>query len=513
MSALVIQDKQVIALSTTDRQTILDAIPTARPARSDLVLVPHRQDETQVLRNLGYNVPAPIDYYYDWPGQFKPMAHQRDTAAFCTMHKKCLVLNDMGTGKTLASLWAADYLMEIGQVKRVLVVSPLSTMEETWGKALFTTLFRRSHSILFGTAAKRKKLLHEMADFCVINHDGFQIIAEEAQGMFDLIIYDEADALKNPTTDRFRTMRRYMDNNEVCRLWLMTGTPTPNEPTDAWSLAKLVGSPTLDRTYTGFQDKVMMKLGKWRTVPRPNSPEIVSRVLTPAVRWDISDCVDLPEVVFQTRKVSLSDEQKTAYKEMMKNLVVEASAGAITAANEAVKAQKLIQIACGVVYDENGKSVELDCKPRLTELMDCIQQVNGKVIVFVPLTGVIKLLERNLSKKYKVGVVNGAVSLRERTAIFRSFQDDPKGVEILLAHPKTMSHGLTLTSAKAIIWYGPITSNGTYTQANARTERIGKKHTTIVVHFEATELEQRMFVRLKNKQQLQGVLLDLLGAY
>jgi len=74
-----------------------------------------------------------------------------------------------------------------------------------------------------------------------------------------------------------------------------------------------------------------------------------------------------------------------------------------------------------------------------------------------------------------------------------------------------MAHGLTLTSAKAIIWYGPITSNEQYTQANARTERIGKKHSTSVIHIAATDLERRMFERLKNKQKLQGILLDILG--
>jgi len=510
MSVLIVQDKKAIVLATQDRQTILDAIPTAKPARDNLVVVPHKEDETRVLRNMGYLVPEPIRYYYNWPGQFKPMSHQRDTSAFLTNHKKCIVLNDMGTGKTHASIWAADYLMSLGLVKRVLVVSPLSTMETTWGNAIFSTLVGKTYAVLHGTAEKRRKLLATDTDYCIINHDGFEIISKDAIGKFDLVIYDEADALRNPSTDRFKFMRKFMDSNPDCRLWLMTGTPTPNEPSDAWALARLVHSPALDATYTGFRDRVMMKLGKWNMVPRPNSPEVVAEVLTPSIRFDLKDCVDLPEVVYSTRRVPLSDEQKKAYKAMLKHLVVEAESGAITAANEAIKAQKLVQIACGVAYDEHCYPVELDCKPRVNELIDCIQQINGKAIVFVPLTGVLDMLKRNLSKKYRVAVVNGAVSLKERTEIFREFQDGTK-VDILLAHPQTMSHGLTLTSAKAIIWYGPITSNGQYTQANARTERIGKKHTTMVIHFEATDLEQRMFTRLRNKQKLQGVLLDILG--
>lgn len=438
------------------------------------------------------------------------MAHQKDTAAFCTMNKKALVLNGMGTGKTNAALWAADYLMSVGLVRRVLVVASLSILETAWGNAIFSCFPKRTYAVLHGTAEKRKKLLNSDAEFCIINHDGFGIIANDALGKFDLVIVDEAAALRNPSTDRFRFFRKFMDASPDCRLWLMTGTPTPNEPTDAWALAKLVNSLELTTTYTGFRDKVMMKLGKWKMVPRPSSVETVAKVLTPGIRFALDDCVDLPETIYQTRKVTMSAEQKKAYASMVKHLVVEAEKGDITAANEAVKALKLVQIACGVVYNEKGEAVELDCKPRVDELIECIQQVDGKAIVFVPLTGVQSVLRKHLSKKYKVAVVNGATPLKQRTEIFREFQDGTN-IKVIIAHPATMAHGLTLTSAKAIIWYGPITSNEQYTQANARTERIGKKHTTMVIHFEATDLEARMFARLKNKQKLQGVLLDILG--
>ena len=510
MAVLVVQDKKVVVVAADDRNTILNAIPSAKPARENLVLVPHRQEETTVLRNLGFSVPEPILYYYNWPGRFTPMSHQRETAAFLTTHKRGIVLNDMGTGKTLSALWAADYLMSIGAVKRVLIIGSMSNMKETWADSIFESLIHRTYAVLHGTAARRRKLLATDTDFCIINHDGFEIIAKDAAGKFDLIIVDEAAALRNPSTDRFRVLRKYVDDHRDCRLWLMTGTPTPNEPTDAWALAKLVGSPTLSSTYTGFRDKVMMKLGKWKMVPRPNSPEIVAQVLVPSIRFERADCVDLPEVIYQTRKVQLSDEQKKAYKAMLKHLIVEAESGAITAANEAVKAQKLVQIACGVAYDEKGNVVELDSKPRISELLECLEQLGGKAIVFVPLKGVQHMLKRHLCKKYKVEVINGDVSLNIRTEVFREFQHG-SGVDIILAHPGTMAHGLTLTSAKAIIWYGPTTSNEQYTQANARTERIGKKHTTMLIHFEATDLEYRMFTRLRNKQKLQGVLLDILG--
>ena len=73
-----------------------------------------------------------------------------------------------------------------------------------------------------------------------------------------------------------------------------------------------------------------------------------------------------------------------------------------------------------------------------------------------------------------------------------------------------MAHGLTLTAASTIVWYGPINSNEQYTQANGRIERTGKKHTSNVIHIESTTLERKMYTRLQHKQKLQGVLLDLI---
>jgi len=86
-------------------------------------------DEARVLKNLGYSrTPSPIEGKYEWTGFHKPFAHQKATAAFLTMHDRCFVFNEAGTGKTSAVIWAADYLMKIGKVKRVLVVCPLSIM-------------------------------------------------------------------------------------------------------------------------------------------------------------------------------------------------------------------------------------------------------------------------------------------------------------------------------------------------------------------------------------------------
>jgi SNF2 family DNA or RNA helicase len=512
---LVVEGAKALALKLRNPQKIFDCIPTAKPYDyngTPLVVLPHKLDEVKILNNLGIKAPSPILHYYDWPGNFTPYAHQKNTAAFLTLHQRCLVLNEIGTGKTQSALWAADYLMKHGKVKKVLIVSPLSTLERVWADAIFTGFVHRRFSVLHGTAERRLKMLKKEADFYIVNHDGFGIIGKEATGMFDLVIVDEAAVLRNPSTKRFKVFRKWLDNNPETRLWLMTGTPTPNAPTDAWALAKLVNSPLVTKTFTAFRDQVMMQVSQWKYIPRPEALNIVRHILQPAIRYMREECFDLPSTVVQTRSVSLTPEQAKHYKQMLKHFITELAEeqkhGTITAVNEAVKLQKLVQIACGVAYGDNGENIELDCSPRVNLVKEIIEEAGEKVIVFVPLTGTLHMLEKELSKHWSCAVVNGAVSSSQRNKIFHDFQKE-KDPRVLIAHPATMAHGLTLTSASTIIWYGPINQNEQYTQANGRIERIGKRHVSNVIHIEATDLEHKMYERLQNKQKMQGLLLDL----
>lgn len=511
---LIIEQAKAVAMKLNNPSRVLESLPSAKMLHvrgKPVVVAPHRLTEVSVLRNLGIDAPSPILHYYGWPGRFTPYEHQKQTSAFLTLHKRALVLNEIGTGKTQSALWAADYLMEIGAVGKVLILSPLSTLERVWGDGVFLGFPNRKHIVLHGSAQRRLKLLKTEADFYIINHDGFNIVADEAVGMFDLVIVDEAAVLRNVSTQRYKVFAKWMAKNPDTRLWLMTGTPTPNEPTDAWTLARLVDSPFCTMSYTAFRDQVMMKLGMYRWVPRPDSVEVVRHVLHPAVRYTRDECFDLPDTVVQTRSVELTAEQKRHYHKMVKDLVVEAAQDGvtITAVNAAVKLQKLVQIACGVAYGDEGENVEIDCAPRVNLVKELIEEAGEKVIVFVPLTGTLKMLERELAKHWSVAVVNGAVSARERNVIFHNFQTG-KDPRVLIAHPATMAHGLTLTSASTVIWYGPITSNEQYVQANGRVERIGKRHVSNVIHIEATDLEHKMYKRLENKQELQSLLLELI---
>jgi SNF2 family DNA or RNA helicase len=232
-------------------------------------------------------------------------------------------------------------------------------------------------------------------------------------------------------------------------------------------------------------------------------------MMQPAIRFSLDDCTDLPEQTFITRDVEMTTEQKKAYKDMLSKLATEYAGGQILAVNEAIKANKLIQIACGVAYGTDGTAVELPSKPRIDVLKEIIEESEGKVIVFVPLTGALEAVATELRRDWSVEVVHGGTSKNERDTIFANFQrqDDPR---VLVANAATMSHGLTLTAATTIVWYAPVHSNEIYEQACARVRRPGQTRTTVIVHIAGSDVERRVYKRLADKQSMQGLLLDMM---
>jgi SNF2 family DNA or RNA helicase len=511
--------RKAVILRTKTPSKITTLIPTAKEfsykGKSGYVAIPHRPEETKVLQNMGYKVPAPMNYYYDYPGRFKPFEAQKATAEFASMNPRCFILNSMGLGKTITTLWALDYLRKLGIVHRALVICPISVMERTWADEIFRAFPDVTASVLYGSREKRLKLLAQPADIYIINTDALRIIKDEMAERpdIDIVIIDEVALFRNQTSARWGFA------NEICnkqchgarRVWGLTGSPMPNLPTDAYGQIKLVtpGNPDCPKYFGRFRDLTMIQLTQYKWAPKPDAAQTVYRIMQPAIRFSLDDAVDLPPQIITERKVNLSKEQEKAYKQMLRELRSELAQGSILAVNEAVKASKLLQIACGLAYGEGDKEIPIPCKERLEAVDEVINESEGKSIVFVPFTAALGQLRDFLIKQgHSVAVVDGSTPKGERDEIFYNFQnrEEPK---VIIANPSTMSHGLTLTAATTIIWFGPTYSNEVYMQACARVRRPGQKRSTVIVHIVSTPLEESIYERLATKQSLQGLLLDM----
>ena len=528
----MIYDKatNTVIYDVADPPTVLRAFPDARPIINGYVGIPAHLHNLQRLAASSISVPGPLDLGYDWPRDLSlvpnPFHAQRVMANFLALHPRSINLSEMRTGKTLAALWAADFVMRDFEAKgervRALIVAPLRTLRRTWGNAVFHHfLGRRTCVVLHGDANKRDRLLADQdVDFYIINHDGLGVGAQVARkvtltgmarSLFErsdikIAIIDEASAYGDSTTRRSRIARTLIQDRQY--FWPLTGTPNAQGPLKAYGISKLLNN-AFGESYTSYKQRVMMQVSQFKWVPRAGAAQEVVKLLQPAVRFRQDEVFDAPDCIISQEEAPLSIAQKKAYKKMKDELVLEQANGKrITAVNEGVLRWKLIQIACGAVYDSDHEVHELDIKPRLEVMKELIEEAPRKIIIFAPLTSVLNLLHKELSKDYSCVLVNGEVPNKEADARVAQFQEG-REPRILIAHPGPIARGLDFTAAATIIWYAPTDKTEDYIQANQRINGPKQTHKRAIIQISGSPIEQEIYKRLEANETLQGVVLKL----
>jgi len=505
---LKVVDNKALLLRLKNPAKVTTVIPKSKELSGNRVVVNWGVDETHVLKNLNIQAPSPIEGKYKWTGKHTPFQHQKTTSGFLTLNKRAFCFNEQGTGKTASAIWAADFLLNQGKINRVLVICPLSIMDSAWRKDLFDFAMHRTVDVAYGSAKKRAAIIEGDAEFVIINYDGVEIVADAiANGGFDLIIVDEATHYKNAQTKRWKTLNKLLTTDMW--LWLLTGTPAAQSPVDAYGLAKLVNPKGVPRFFGSFRDMVMYKVTNFKWVPKPNATETVFNALQPAIRYTKDECLDLPDIIYTTRDIPLTRQQEKYYKQLKDKMIMQAAGEDVTAATAAVNMNKLLQISSGAVYTDSGETIEFDTKHRYKVLREVIDESSKKVLIFVPFKHTIDLLTEKLrADGIPTEVISGAVKAGERTRIFRDFQqtDNPR---VLVIQPQAAAHGVTLTAASTVVWWGPTSSVETYAQANARVHRAGQDHKCTVVQLQGSNVEKRVYALLNNKIDTHTKIIDL----
>lgn len=504
-----IYNNKAVLLKVRNPKQITTVIPKSAILEDGRVLVNWGLEEMQVLKNLGIRrVPSPINRDYTWPGIYTPFAHQKTTAEFLTMHRRAFCFNQQGLGKSSTVAWAADYLMNKGAIRRVLIVCPLSIMDVAWRADLFRTTMHRRVDIAHGNAKKRKAVIESDAEIVITNYDTVVNSLEDLlYGGFDLIVADEASMLKTATTKRWKAFKQLVGPSTW--LWLLTGTPAAQSPLDAYGLAKLVNPDGVPRFFGAFRDQVMNKINNFKWVPKSTAKDTVFKALQPAIRFTKEECLDLPEMMYVKRRVELTAQQRKYYDLFKKKLTIEAAGEQITAANAAVKLGRLLQIACGAAYSDDGETVQFDISNRYNVLREIIDETSNKVLIFAPFTHVIEQVHRLLTlDEIPAEIINGAVSATRRAEIFKAFQteDSPR---VLVIQPQAASHGVTLTAADTVVWWGPTPSVETYEQANARVHRPGQKNKCTVFQLFGSDAEMHVYGLLDRNLNVHSEIINL----
>lgn len=443
---------------------------------------------------------------YAWPAfqGRKPFLHQKHTVRFVLKHKSCLVLNDMGTGKTLAVIWAADILLTAKRIRKVLVIGPLSTMKSVWLNELFLNVPHRRAVIAHGDRPKRVQAIKSFVDFVIINHDGIKVVEDEIIAQqFDVIIIDELTAFKSHSSERSKCMKRIADDahRRGAGVWGMTGELTPNSPIEAFFPCKIVvpHNQFLPKYFGQFRDACMTQVNEMLWVPKPEAPQIVAMCAQPAIRFTRDQCLDLPDTMYQTLEVPITDEQRMYYEKMRKESLMETESGTVTAKNSAILLNKLLQISAGAVKNNDGNVIEIGCKDRLDQLIEIFNETpQKKLVVFATYRATIEMLMRELGRRgILAACIHGDVAQNIRGNHIENFQKGP--LQVLVLQPQSSAHGITLTAASTIVWFSLIPSNELFQQGNARIVRAGQTRKTMIYMFASTKAEKHVAKILENK--------------
>lgn len=437
--------------------------------------------------------------------------HQVASADLIVNNYSAAIFADMGTGKTASTLTAIhDLIFDYLEVQHVLVISTKKIAETVWHNEIKTWEHTKkiTYSRVIGTAKQREKALEKNAMIYIIGRDNVKWLCNYVDNLskFDMIVLDESTSFKNPDSQRFKYLRKYI--KYIKRRVILTGTPRPNNISDLWSQVFLLDNGMrLERTITEFRKKYLTSNsygGFTKYEEREGAKEqIYNRLSDISIVLKGSDYLDLPAVTIIDRWVTLPKKAMSEYKTLLKNYVTYLEETEISAINAAVLTNKLTQFANGRVYDDN-KDVKVVHNSKLDMFNEIVEASNSPVFVAYNFISDKDAMIESLEKRK----VNYRILKNDKDV-----QDWNTGkIDVMLAHPASAGHGLNLQfGGYTLIWYGLTWSLELYQQMNARLNRPGQKHPVMIYRI-LTEntIDIRMLYTIERKDNNQNDMLNIL---
>lgn len=447
----------------------------------------------------------------------KQFAHQKVSVSFCTANSRAFDLSDPGTGKTRVHIDSFVARRKAGKSRCALVLCPKSLMRSAWqddfkkfAPAVITTVC---------PAEKREIRFQDKADVYITNIDAAVWLAKQSAVFFarftDLII-DESSAFKHHTSARSKA------TNKIKKFfkfrYLLSGTPNTNSVTELWNqMFILDDGKRLSTSFFKFRQQVCVpkqvgpsaNMVEWRD--REGAALTVSKLIADIViRHKFEECIDIPENHLYSVPYELTTKQLRTYKQMKDEAVAEVARGGgfISAINGAAVTTKLLQIASGAAYSGDTPGTIFVDNGRYELVADLVQQREHSIVFFNWQHQRDGLFAEMDARGLNVAVLDGSTPDRKRKELVDDYQNGM--YDVLLAHPASAAHGLTLTRATTTIWASPTYNLEHFLQGNRRAYRAGQKRKTetIVVLAPGT-IEEKVYAALQAKNVRQSDLLEL----
>ena len=434
-------------------------------------------------------------------------AYQNKAVDFILSEKRCMLALEMGLGKTTSTLTAVCDMLDSFTANKVLVVAPLRVANSVWAQEtrLWEHLNHLRVSVCTGTEKARRSALSLDADIYVINRENIPwlVVNYGKNWDFDVVVIDESSSFKNPSSKRFKALRKMLPKIET--MVLLTGTPSPNGLLDMWSQMYLIDyGERLGRTLTGYKQRFFEAdyFGRKFEIRNGAAEKIHSLLTDKIIHMSADDYLDMPARIDLSVEVDIGNAL-IGYQEFERTMLAELETGEeVEAVTAAVLANKLMQYANGALYTDDQGSWQETHAAKLDALAEIVEDNTGEnmLVAYNYKSDLARLLKR---------FPHARVLDKSQDTIDAWNRGE---IPMLLAHPASAGHGLNLQKGGALcVWFGLNWSLELYQQFNARLHRQGQTRPVRIVHIVARDtIDGRVLSVLRDKDASQSSLLNAL---
>jgi SNF2 family DNA or RNA helicase len=390
------------------------------------------------------------------------------------------------------------------------VIAPLRVARDTWPTEIekWDHLNGLTYTVAVGSEEQRKSALLKQAQLYIINRENVEWLISRSGIPFDyeMVVIDELSSFKSHQAKRFKSLLKARPL--IKRVVGLTGTPSSNGLMDLWAEYRLLDmGQRLGRFIGKYREDYFSPDKRNQQIvfsykPKPGAEEMIyQRISDITISMKGSDYLKLPELVINEVPVRLSEKEMETVETMKRDLVAMIKGEEISAANAAALSGKLLQMANGAVYDDEGAAIHIHDR-KLEALEDLIEAANGKPVLIA------YWFRHDLARikeRFAVETLDSSDSIKKW---------NNGEIPIAVIHPASAGHGLNLQAGgSTLIWFGLTWSLELYQQTNARLWRQGQRETVVIHHLIAKDtIDEKVMKALKDKDNTQAALIDAVKA-
>ena len=453
----------------------------------------------------------------------KPYAHQLTALEKSWNKENYAYFMEMGTGKTKVLIDNVAMLYDKGKIDGALIIAPKGVVKTWYEQELPTHLPNHIENVTVLWQPNINKKQQEKLDTLFEIDTGIHILIMNVEAFSTtkgmnfankflschetLMAIDESTTIKTPTAKRTKNIIKLATDAKYRRI--MTWSPVTKNPLYLYTQCDFLSPWLLDFTsYYAFRNryaemKTLHMHGRQIRVVNgfKNLGELSDKLKGFSYRVLKEDCLDLPDKIFIKREISLTPDQRKLYEQMKKEAIAILKGKQSTTVNTLTQLMRLQQITCGHFTADDGGTQPI-ANNRITELMNVLDETEGKAIIWAHYQYDITEIIKNVVKEYGPGSIvdyYGLTPQDERQPNIKRFQDDPK-CRFIVGTPSTGGYGITLTAANTVIYY----SNGydleKRLQSEDRAHRIGQKKSVTYVDLMADDTVDEKIVQALRKK-------------